>query len=171
MPYLQKVNLPLHLQGKQHVLFGNIIEIYTESKNFHAALKTCGYDHEKIAETFLRFVSNFVSFVARFFNLSIFVFAENFISIIPSILKKQTESRFISTRVSKIRARQTRRIRRTFRFRQLFINANPAAGKVHFIPQRHQRAVEQTLHALDYGTGGFRYGERGDESRKRLHRN
>lgn len=58
MPYLNKINLPEHLKGKQNVLFGNIIEIYTESKNFLAALKTCGYDHEKVAETFLRFVSN-----------------------------------------------------------------------------------------------------------------
>lgn len=63
MPYMKKINLPEHLQGKQGILFGNIIEIYAESKNFLAALKICGYDHEKIAETFLRFVRNLLQVI------------------------------------------------------------------------------------------------------------
>lgn len=56
MPYMQKVTLTENLQGKQQILFGNISEIYAASKVFLKSLKACGYDHEKIAETFLKFV-------------------------------------------------------------------------------------------------------------------
>lgn len=39
-------------------VFGNIEIIYKESIKFCEALKTCGYDHEKIAGVFIKFVSS-----------------------------------------------------------------------------------------------------------------
>lgn len=54
---MQKINLPEHLKGRQEILFGNIEDIYEESKKFLEALRCCHYDHENIAKTFIKFVS------------------------------------------------------------------------------------------------------------------
>lgn len=96
MCLLQKIPLPENLRGKQHILFGNISEIYSKSKDFLKTLKTCGYDHEKMADAFLNFVSGLIKYLS--YSL-IKRYAEKLFPTLCVLLEKSARSTGIFTRI------------------------------------------------------------------------